>query len=228
MYIASHIHIPNSGPVADYVHYHEICWQLIFCWHGQVKVVYEGQGEPFILYPGSCVLQPPGIRHQVLETRGALDVVEIGCPADHVTFKEQTLKLPTFDRSSRLFNGQSFKHFSRKQENWQPWHREGWEGIDYGMLKPSGGLVSLWVIRASDLALSATPCTHSADFLFLFVLSGTVKLVMCSEETSELAEGDSVAIPKQCSYALQNATGEILHVSTPAPGDVNYTTKSSL
>ncbi len=30
-FIASHIHIPDAGPVPDYVHYHRIRFQLIFC-----------------------------------------------------------------------------------------------------------------------------------------------------------------------------------------------------
>ena len=35
--IASHIRIPDAGPVPDMVHYHTVGFQLIFCYHGQVR-----------------------------------------------------------------------------------------------------------------------------------------------------------------------------------------------
>ena len=57
--IASHIRIPGGGPVPDMVHFHSIGFQLIFCYRGWVKVVYEDQGPPFVLGAGDCVLQPP-------------------------------------------------------------------------------------------------------------------------------------------------------------------------
>ena len=41
--IASHIRIPDAGPVPDMVHYHTIGFQLIFCYSGWVRLVYEDQ-----------------------------------------------------------------------------------------------------------------------------------------------------------------------------------------
>jgi len=64
--MASHIRIPLGGPVPDMVHFHTIGFQLIFCYKGWVKLVYEDQGPPFILEAGDCVTQPPEIRHRVL------------------------------------------------------------------------------------------------------------------------------------------------------------------
>ena len=46
--IASRIRIPRGGPVPDYVHYHRVHAQVIYCRSGWVKVVYEDQGEPFV------------------------------------------------------------------------------------------------------------------------------------------------------------------------------------
>ena len=46
--IASHIRIPDAGPVPDMVHYHTVGFQLIFCYHGWVRLVYEDQGPPFV------------------------------------------------------------------------------------------------------------------------------------------------------------------------------------
>ena len=47
---------------------------------GWVRVVYEDQGEPFVMEAGDLVLQPPGIRHRVLESSPGLEVVEITLP----------------------------------------------------------------------------------------------------------------------------------------------------
>ena len=60
--VASHIRIPDPGPVPDVVHYHTVGFQLIFAYRGEVKLVYEDQGPPFLLKAGDCVRQPPEIR----------------------------------------------------------------------------------------------------------------------------------------------------------------------
>ncbi|MEL6642151.1 MAG: cupin, partial [Pseudomonadota bacterium] len=65
--IASHIRIPDGGPVPDMVHFHKVGFQLIFCYKGWVDVVYEDQGGPIRLHAGDCFIQPPEIRHRVLE-----------------------------------------------------------------------------------------------------------------------------------------------------------------
>ena len=72
--IASHIRIQNGGPVADYVHHHHVRFQMIYCCRGWVKVVYEDQGAPFVMEAGDCVLQPPHIRHRVLECSDNMEV----------------------------------------------------------------------------------------------------------------------------------------------------------
>ena len=77
-FIASHIRIPTGGAVPDYVHYHKVRFQMIYCKAGWTRLVYEDQGEPFILEAGDCVLQPPTIRHRVLEASAGLEVIEIG------------------------------------------------------------------------------------------------------------------------------------------------------
>src|SRR5262245_50397922 len=73
-FIASHIRIPGGGETPDYVHYHKALFQMIYCKAGWVRVVYEDQGPPFALEAGDCVLQPPEIRHRVLESSPGLEV----------------------------------------------------------------------------------------------------------------------------------------------------------
>ena len=74
-FIASHITIPDGGPVPDYVHHHDVRFQVIHCVRGWVRVVYEDQGEPFTMHAGDTVLQPPHIRHRVLESSAGLEVL---------------------------------------------------------------------------------------------------------------------------------------------------------
>ncbi len=100
-FIASHITIPEGGPVPDYVHFHKIRFQMIFVKSGWVASVYEDQGEPFVMHAGDCVLQPPEIRHRVLESSPGLEVIEIGCPAEHETIADWALPLADGRTSTR-------------------------------------------------------------------------------------------------------------------------------
>jgi len=162
--IGSHIRIPAGGPVPDYVHFHTVEFQIIHCWRGWVRVVYEDQGPPFVLEPGDCALQPPQIRHQVLECSPGLEVVELASPAEHQTAADPHLALPTAAlRPERRFAGQRFQ---RHRAADAPWERRGpldWR--DFGMHEATGGLISAGVARTRSRADLAGP-------LFAFVLAG--------------------------------------------------------
>lgn len=107
--IASHIRLLEDGPVADYVHYHKVEFQMIYCLKGRIQVVYEDQGPPFWLEPGDCVVQPPEIRHRVLFAEGQAEVLEVTMPAEHETWVEHEIILPNETvNNMRLFNGQPF------------------------------------------------------------------------------------------------------------------------
>ncbi len=107
--IASHIRLTEAGEVPDYVHYHKVDFQMIYCKRGRIRVVYEDQGPPFWLETGDCVLQPPEIRHRVLECTAGAEVIEIGMPAEHETWVEHLITLPTGElRPDRDFRGQKF------------------------------------------------------------------------------------------------------------------------
>ncbi len=107
--IASHIRLLQDGPVADYVHYHKVEFQMIYCLKGRIQVVYEDQGPPFWLEPGDCVVQPPEIRHRVLFAEGNAEVLEVSSPAEHETWVDHDLKLPNDTvNTGRLFDGQRF------------------------------------------------------------------------------------------------------------------------
>ena len=119
-YIASHIAIAEGGPVADWVHFHRIAFQLICVRKGWVRVVYEDQGEPFVMAAGDMVLQPPGIRHRVLESAPGLEVVEITCPALHETFADHEMALPNGSSDpARDYEGQRFLHHVAATTPWR-------------------------------------------------------------------------------------------------------------
>ncbi len=111
--IASHIRLTKGGEVPDYVHYHKVDFQMIYCKAGRIKVVYEDQGPPFWLETGDCVLQPPEIRHRVLECTAGAEVIEVSMPAEHETWVEHDILLPSaMVKPDRYFGGQRFFRYS--------------------------------------------------------------------------------------------------------------------
>ena len=118
--VASHIRIPDGGPVPDMVHFHRVGFQLIFCIKGWVDVVYEDQGGPLRLTAGDCFIQPPRIRHRVLEASDGIEVIEIGVPAEHVTEIDHEMALPTPHlRPEREWDGQRFVHSLAEEAEWR-------------------------------------------------------------------------------------------------------------
>ena len=145
--IASHIRIADAGPVADMVHFHTVGFQLIFCHRGWVRLVYEDQGPPFVLGAGDCAIQPPEIRHRVLEASAGVEVIEIGVPAEHLTSIDHEMELPTpHFRPEREFQGTKFVLHREAEATWEPWRIPGLRGAgdgdrscDQGSRRGSGG-----------------------------------------------------------------------------------------
>lgn len=209
--IASHIRIPNGGPVADYVHYHRVRFQMIYCKAGWVRVVYEDQGPPFVLEAGDCVLQPPEIRHRVLEASPGLEVIEIGCPAVHETWVEHELQLPTSQvLPARQFSGQHFVRHQASTAQWTPWRVAGFEMRDTGIAAATRGLASVRVVRATT-ATTAVIAGHADELLFYFVLQGEGAFAY---HRQPLQAGDSRVISTGLAHTLHAQAGlEILEVS---------------
>jgi quercetin dioxygenase-like cupin family protein len=65
-------------------HTHDLDFQMVYVTRGWVVFEYEGQGET-ILREGSCVLQPPGIRHREVTHSDDLELIEITSPAEFET-----------------------------------------------------------------------------------------------------------------------------------------------
>ena len=65
-------------------HRHDLGFQLVYVLKGWVKFRYDGHGE-VTLKAGTCVHQPPGIRHVEVEHSDDLELIEITMPADFAT-----------------------------------------------------------------------------------------------------------------------------------------------
>lgn len=203
-FIASHIHIPKGGPVPDYVHYHRIKFQMIYCKSGWVRVVYEDQGESFVMNAGDCVLQPPEIRHRVLESSDNLEVIEIGAPAEHETFAEHTITLPTPTlQPDRDFAGQRFVRHISDQTPWLPWRHAGFEARNTGIDLATSGYANAMTIRAKKSAVFAES-KHKNQLMFIFILSGSATLETGSDhETKQLQSDTSVTLPSTLNFKFE-------------------------
>jgi quercetin dioxygenase-like cupin family protein len=204
--IASQIRIPEGGLVPDYVHYHRVGFQVIYCRRGWVRVVYEDQGSPFVMHEGDCVLQPPGIRHRVLEASAGLEVIEVSAPAEHETFRDHELALPTASvRPDRLFGGQSFVRHIAAGAIWRDADR--FEACDTGIAQATGGIGSVRVLRASAGASGpdAAPLASNDALTFLFVLEGRAQLRSEALGVHALDREDACVIPVGAVFALEPA-----------------------
>lgn len=219
-FIASHILIPQGGPVGDYVHFHNIRFQMIYCYRGWVKVAYEDQGEPMLLTEGDCFLQPSTIRHRVLEASDRMQVIEIGCPAEHETWGDPEMSLPTGltlpDRGYGA-DGHRFVFHQAAQAQWSPWRLAGYEYRDTGIGAAMDGVAGVRVVRPVG-APSPVTAQHDAEFVFHFVLDGAITLQRADGEPLRLGEGDSFVMPANTPYTLSEPTSDaqLLDVTLPA------------
>lgn len=208
-YVASHISIPAGGRVADWVHFHRIALQLIVVRRGWVRVVYEDQGEPFVMDEGDLVLQPPGIRHRVLESSPGLEVIEITAPALHETFADHAMQLPNGRNPERLFGTQRFLRHVAADTPWTPFR--GGEAQETGIADATAGLAEVRTIRAmSGTSIDFAP--HDGELVFGFVLGGSAVL----DPAHALNAGDAFVIPPGEAWRMADLSPDfrLLHVTT--------------
>jgi mannose-6-phosphate isomerase-like protein (cupin superfamily) len=83
--IGAHVIRAKEGTgAAPQWHRHELEFQMVYVTRGWVVFEYEGVGE-VRLEAGSCVHQPPGIRHIELAHSDDLELIEITSPAEFAT-----------------------------------------------------------------------------------------------------------------------------------------------
>ncbi len=220
--IASHIRIPDGGPVPDMVHFHKVGFQLIFCIHGWVDVVYEDQGPKMHLTAGDCFIQPPEIRHRVLEASDNVQVIEIGVPAEHVTEIDHDMQLPTPDlRPDREWQGQRFVYNQAKDAEWVPFRLPGYICRDTTITANTKGVAGVQVARRGE----GEPqwATHDTDIHFTFVMQGTVTLEGEGRDPYPLEQGDAFVIPPGMKTRLSAPSDDIELLEVTLPGTFNTT-----
>lgn len=68
-------------------HHHNLQLQIVYVLKGWAVFEYEGHGE-HKLVAGTCVHQPPGIRHREIAHSEDLELLEIVLPADFETLED--------------------------------------------------------------------------------------------------------------------------------------------
>ncbi|WP_120636268.1 cupin domain-containing protein [Ruegeria sp. EL01] len=215
--IASHIRIPDGGPVPDMVHFHKVGFQLIFCIHGWVDVVYEDQGDKMRLTAGDCFIQPPEIRHRVLEASDNVQVIEIGVPAEHVTEIDHDMELPTpHVRPDREWHGQRFVYNQAKDADWGPFRLPGYICRDTTIAENTKGVAGVQVVRRGQ----GDPqwASHDTDIHFTFVMTGEVTLEGEDREPYRLEQGDAFVIPPGMRTRLADPSQDVELLEVTLPG----------
>jgi quercetin dioxygenase-like cupin family protein len=73
-----------GGAFSGRPHLHRTTFQLVYVLKGWIEFEYEGQGT-VRLTAGSCVHQPPGIRHREIGHSDDVEMLEIAMPGDFET-----------------------------------------------------------------------------------------------------------------------------------------------
>lgn len=213
--IASHIRVPD-GKVPDMVHFHKVGFQLIFCIKGWVDVLYEDQGGLRRLHAGDCFIQPPQIRHRVVESGEGIEVIEIGVPAEHVTEIDHSMTLPNDKLDpDREWDGQRFVHDIGAKGEFHPFRLPGFEARDTSIHANTKGVASVMVARPDGGETRWT--RHEGDILFTFVMAGGMVLEGEGKEPYRLSPGDAFVIPPGMAtrYAEPTADLQLLEVTLP-------------
>jgi mannose-6-phosphate isomerase-like protein (cupin superfamily) len=195
--IASRIRLVSGGPVSDNVHYHKVDFQLIYCLAGRIKAVYQDQGPPFWLEPGDCVLQPPEIRHRVLEAEAGSEVLEVSSPAEHETWIDHELSLPNAELDTeRDFGGQRFVRHVASTANWHEFYERRVRYRDTGLADATRGVAAVNVLRVPSEAAEPISLTSGrTGFEFVYICSGRLELVEGEIVLHDVTEGAGTVVP---------------------------------
>lgn len=86
--VIAHVIRAKPGRLANHErHHHEVEFQFVYVLKGWIKFHYDGVGE-VTLKAGTCVHQPPGIRHTELGHSPDLELIELVMPADFKTVND--------------------------------------------------------------------------------------------------------------------------------------------
>ena len=185
------------------------------------------RAPPFVLNAGDCVLQPPQIRHRVLEASDGLEVVEIACPAHHATHIDHDLALPTETvEPNHKYDGQRFVRHRSEAATWLPWQRGGFECRDSGIGDATGGIAGACVVRRSATSLDQRPWQQHGECFFGFVLEGTLDLRPDGQPAMRLAPGDAYVMPGNTMQAWEACSDDLQLLAIFLPGTIEVPLES--
>jgi quercetin dioxygenase-like cupin family protein len=165
---------------------------------------------------GDMVLQPPGIRHRVLESSPGLEVVEVGCPAVHETLADHDMLLPNGRCAGpKDYEGQLFLHHVAANSPWTDWH--GGQAQATALQDATGGMAEARTLRPGASAVIEIP-PHEGELVFGFVLEGSARLD--HGEGHALGPADAFVIPPREPWRIGQASDDfrLLHVTTAVLG----------
>ena len=155
----------------------------------------------------------------MLESSDNLEVIEIGAPAEHETFAEHQITLPTVQlRPDRDFSGQRFVRHVAEQTPWLPWRHSGFEARNTGIDSATSGYASSMTVRANK-SMTMSESKHQHQLMFIFVLSGSAMLTTNNDiEKTQLQAGTSVTLPSLLDFSLEITSDntQLLVVELPA------------
>jgi len=161
----------------------------------------------------------------VLRSSPGLEVIEIGCPAQHDTLVEDDIGLPTSRVDpDRDFGGQRFvRHIAA---NWRAETsastRDDFVHRDTGIAAATAGLADAQVLtRPTVEAASAPMLTHHGEFALVVVLRGSAQVAVefqSEVRVADVVSRDAIAIPAGSNWAWTDRSEdfEILQVTLPA------------
>lgn len=77
---------PCDPKVVSKLHAHDVDFQMVYVLKGWMKSEFDGQGEQ-LMREGTAWLQPPGIKHKVLDYSDDCEVLEVILPAQFDTLE---------------------------------------------------------------------------------------------------------------------------------------------
>jgi quercetin dioxygenase-like cupin family protein len=158
----------------------------------------------------------------VLEASDRMQVVEIGCPAEHETWADPLASLPSAQvLPERGYgpDGHRFVFHRAEGATWGPWRQPGYECRDTGIGTATDGVAGARVVRPVGSPAPVTSA-HTAEFVFGFVLDGAITLSADGHGEHRLTEGDSFVVPAGLRHTLSAATADLQLLDVSLPDDV--------
>ena len=75
---------PCNPEEVSKLHFHDVDFQMVYVLKGWIKTEFDREGA-MVMQAGSCWIQPPRIKHKVLDYSDDCEVLEIILPADFKT-----------------------------------------------------------------------------------------------------------------------------------------------